>query len=340
MLPLITDIALGDLSSVAQEMGLKKYCARQIVSWLYKIRVQSFDEMTNLSKDARELLKQRFEIAALSTSNELKAKDGTRKFLLKTRDGLGVECVFIPAADGRNTVCISTQIGCAMGCKICRTAGMGLARNLSQGEILSQLIHVMRIQKEPVTNVVLMGMGEPLSNLDAVSGAVELMQETVAFGMSKRRITLSTCGLVPELEKFCARFDIKIAISLGATTDEARTRLMPIGRRYNIASIMAFCRAYSKKTRHRVTFEYVLVAGVNDGMEDCRRLVKLLKGVRAKVNLIPFNPFDGCKFAAPKGGVAETFGDHLHSHGIQSNIRASRGGEIMAACGQLATQST
>lgn len=336
---LITDISKKDLPSVVTGLDFKAYTAAQIISWLYAKRVSSFDEMTNLTKGMRETLKSKFEICALNAVRELSASDGTRKYLLQARDLNAVECVFIPAEDERNTICISTQMGCAMGCAVCRTAGMGFVRDLTQGEILGQLIHVLTARKEAITNIVLMGMGEPLANLDAVSNAVELMLDMNAFGFSKRRLTLSTCGLLPELEKFTDRFEIKIAISLNATTDEIREKLMPINRRYKISDIMEFCRAYSKRSRYRITFEYVLIAGVNDTEADSKRLVKLLSGIRAKVNVIPLNPFDGCGYKTPKEDVVERFGDDLRAHGAQVNIRKSRGGRIMAACGQLATMT-
>lgn len=336
MKPLITDIPIGKLPTVVSELGLKKYTVSQIISWLYKGRVDSFDLMTNLSKDARSLLAERYEIDAVKFGSAIESSDGTKKYLCQMRDGHAVECVFIPSEDGRGTVCISTQAGCAMGCAFCRTAQMGLVRNLSQGEILGQLITVMRDSGNQVTNVVLMGMGEPLANLDEVANAVRIMFDTRAFGFSKRRITLSTCGLLPQIEKFTAQFGIKIAISLNAADDETRSRLMPINKRCGISELMAFCKKYSAHSRHRVTFEYVLIRGVNDGMQDAERLVNLLKGVRAKINLIPFNPFEGAKFKAPQGQTVKHWQDELAKAGIQANIRVSRGQDILAACGQLA----
>lgn len=334
---LITDISLADFPSVVRELGLKKYAASQIISWLYKECVSSFDEMTNLSKDARTRLKQKYELAALSVDKVLKASDGTQKFLCRAVDGGAVECVYIPAEDGRNTVCLSTQIGCAMGCAFCRTAGMGFIRNLTQGEIVGQLILMTQAVDKPITNIVLMGMGEPLANLDAVSGAVEIFLDARAFGLSRRRVTLSTSGVIPALKKFSEKFDIKIAISLNATTDEVRGRLMPVGLKFPLSEIMEFCREYSNRSRYKITFEYVLIDGVNDSMDDAKRLVRLLKGVKGKINLIPLNPFEGSGFKGPKKGVMEMWRDYLAEHNIQANIRVSRGAEILAACGQLAS---
>ena len=333
------DIALADFPMLALELGLKPYVARQLVEWLYARRAASFDEMTNIAKPVRELLKSRFAIRPVELAGFQTASDGTMKFLCRAGDGAAVECVLIPVEEGRVTVCVSTQAGCAMGCLFCRTASLGLARNLTQGEILGQLTIAMGHSGGPVTNVVIMGMGETLANMEAVEGAVEIMVDQEAMGFSKRRVTLSTCGLLPELDEFSRRHDIRIAISLNATTDEVRSKLMPINRRYPIEKIMEFGREYSARSRHRITFEYVLIGGVNDAKEDAKRLAALLKGVRAKVNLIPFNPFEGSGLKAPEEGVVSWWSDYLYSKGVQANVRLSRGQEIMAACGQLAAGS-
>lgn len=332
----ITDIRLEDMQPMVKTIGLKKFAANQIITWLYWERVSSFDEMTNISKEARALLKEKYAIDAVRPDKTIEAKDGTKKYLCRAGDGAAVECVFIPNEEERATVCISTQVGCAMGCTFCRTGSMGFRRDLTQGEILGQLILIMRDEDMPVTNVVLMGMGEPLANLGAVSGAVEVLLDGRAFGLSKRRVTLSTCGVLPGLKEFVSKFDIKIAISLNAATDEVRTRLMPINKKYPIADIMSFCREYSKKSRYRITFEYILMRGINDSMEDAKKLVSLLRGVNAKVNLISYNPHEGSPFKAPDPSTAQNLSDYLREHHIQSNVRKSRGQEIMAACGQLA----
>lgn len=333
----ITDIPLKKLPHVVSEFGLKSYAADQLVSWLYKKRVNSFEEMTNLSSGVRKLLADRFAMSALSLDKIQKAKDGTKKYLCKTRDGHGIECVYIPVEDDRVTVCLSTQVGCAMGCEFCRTGKMGFKRDLTQGEILGQLILIMKDVPKTITNIVLMGMGEPLANLEEVSNAVEILLHHNAFGFSKRRVTLSTSGLIPQLKEFCKHFDVKIAISLNAATDVTRNKLMPINKRYKISDIMAFCREYSKTARYKITFEYVLVKGVNDTMDEAKKLVEILKGIKAKINLIPYNPFDGSPFNAPSKETIEMWDKLLYSSGIQTNIRMSRGQEILAACGQLAT---
>ncbi len=339
MLPAITDVPLCDLPAFIAGIGLRPFAAEQLLAWLYRHRAATFGEMTDLPAGARRLLQERYRLSAVERSGVEQAADGTRKLLLRGGDGAPFECVLIPAEERRTTVCLSTQVGCAMGCGFCRTAGMGFVRNLTQGEILGQLIELMRESPDPVTNIVLMGMGEPLANPDAVSDAVELMLDPRAFNLSKRRITLSTSGLVDALEEFVERFDIKVAISLNATTDETRERLMPVNRRYPIGRIMDFCRAYSHRTRHRVTFEYVLIRGVNDTPQDERRLIRLLQGIRAKVNLIPFNPFEGSGMEAPDPETVVRFREALHGSGVQANIRVSRGQEILAACGQLASEA-
>lgn len=331
----ITDLTPDRFASLMTELGLKPFAASQILSWLYQKRVGSFEEMTNLPRRAREALQERFILDPIELDTVQEATDGTKKFLCRLHDGAKIECVLIPT-EKRLTACISSQVGCAIGCDFCRTAKMGFKRNLSVGEITGQLRIVMRATEQPLTNVVLMGMGEPLANLQTVSEAVGLMISPKAFGLSKRHVTLSTSGLLPQLEKFVKLHDIKIAISLSATTDELRDKLMPINRRYPIAEIMKFCRAYTKDARHRVTFEYVLLEGVNDTREDAKRLVKLLTGIKAKVNLLPWNPFAEVPYHPSPSEVVTWWSDYLREHGVQSNIRVSRGQDILAACGQLA----
>jgi len=334
----ITDIPISKLTEAVQSMGLKAYTATQLIGWLYGRCVESFNDMTNLSKEGRKILSERFEIGALTLQNEIVADDGTRKYAFGLRDGGCIESVFIPAPDGRRTLCISTQVGCAIGCAFCRTGNMGLERNLTLGEIIGQVIEVTRSVEGGLTNIVFMGMGEPMMNLDTVCFALEILQDERAFCLSKRRITVSTSGLIPELKKLTERFDVKIAISLNATTDQVRQSIMPINSRYSIADIMDFCRMYSKKAKHRITFEYVMIGGVNDTEDDSKRLVRLLSGIKAKVNLIPFNPFPGTELKAPSRANMEWWLEFLVKRGIQANIRVSRGQEILAACGQLASK--
>jgi len=360
MKPSITDIPIERLAASVTALGLKKYAASQIITWLYKERVTSFEAMTNLSRDARRILSENYSIGGLLIEKVQRASDGTKKFLFVLCDGKKVESVLIPSPDKRLTLCISTQVGCAMGCAFCRTAKMGFERDLTQGEILGQVIEVQKIVKDErretrdakavssrilrssslipcITNIVLMGMGEPLVNYDAVVNAIKVMLDERAFNFSKRRVTVSTSGLVSQADKFSRQLDVKLAISLNATTDDVRNKLMPVNRRFPIALIMKFCREYSKRSRHRVTFEYVMIKGLNDSTEDMNRLVKLLTGIRAKVNLIPFNPFTGCDFKGPQEITLKKWYKYLTEKGIQTNIRVSRGQDILAACGQLAS---
>ncbi len=338
MKPLITDVPMEKMQEVAKELGLKAFGASQIISWIYKSRVREFSQMSNLSIEAREELARRFDIPVFSIERTQDATDGTRKYLCRGRDGLKVECVWMPFEDGRRTVCISSQVGCAMACKFCRTASMGFVKNLTQGEILGQLLLMLSDQQMSITNVVLMGMGEPLKNTEALSGALEFMLSDKAFGLSKRRITLSTSGLIPELDLFSRRFDIKFAISLNATSDEVRSKIMPINKKYPIATIMEFAKSYTARSKHRITFEYVLIRDVNDSDEDIDRLIKLVRDIRCKVNIIPFNAFSESGFESPKEGRAEYWSEQLRNHGVHATIRISRGQEILAACGQLATE--
>ena len=338
MKPIITDILLGDLENAVTELGMKRFVADQLVRWLYKQRVKAFDEMTNIQSGARGKLAEMFDIGALELVESHVDEDGTSKFCFSLHDGARIESVLIPAGDDRCTLCVSTQVGCQMGCDFCRTGDAGFERNLSQGEIIGQAVEVQRDCEQPITNVVFMGMGEPMFNMDAVLGAIEILLDERAFGISKRKITVSTSGLLPELEEFVERSDVKIAISLNAVTDELRSKLMPVNKRYAIAEVMDFCREYTRKSKHRITFEYIMMDRVNDSLEDAFQLVKLIEGVRAKVNLIPFNAFPGSAYKPSPMERIEAWRDILVNKGVQANIRTSRGKNILAACGQLANK--
>lgn len=331
---------MDDLESVLTELGMKRFVADQLVRWLYKQRVQSFDEMTNIQAGSREILANEFDVGALELAESLTDDDGTSKYCFSLHDGERVETVLIPSGEDRCTLCISTQVGCKLGCDFCRTGEAGFKRNLSQGEIIGQAIEVQRAYERPITNVVFMGMGEPMFNMKAVCGAIAILLDERAFGISKRKVTVSTAGLVPELEEFVKCCDVKIAISLNAVNDELRSKLMPINRRYAIAEIMDFCREYTKKGKSRITFEYIMMDRVNDSLEDAAQLVTLLQGVRAKVNLIPFNAYPGSPYKPSPRERMEAWQDILTPKGIQTNIRTSRGKNILAACGQLASKSS
>ena len=316
---------------------LPAFRVEQILRWCYQRGVDSFDAMTDVARPLRTALAEAFEPAVLRPTEVARAADGTRKLLFTLEGGRAVESVIIPERS-RLTVCISSQAGCAMGCRFCATAQLGLQRNLTAVEIAGQLAAVRRLldDAERVSNVVFMGMGEPLHNYDAVVEAIEILTAPWGFGLSGRRITVSTVGLLPQLQRLVRETSASVALSLTATTDALRDRLMPVNRRYPLAEVMATCRSLPIAQRRRITFEYVLLAGVNDTLADAARLVTLLHGIRSKVNLIPFNPFPGAEFAPPEPAVAERFRQRLLTGGLNATVRATRGRDIQAACGQLA----
>ena len=331
-----------ELRSLFQSWELKPFRARQVIEWIHRRRILSFDEMTNLSKADRELLKQRARIGGLDVLACEKSTDLTEKWLLGLEDGHRIETVLIPDED-RWTQCISTQVGCAMGCAFCRTAGLGFKRHMKSWEIVEQIAIVRRRfrHSDRVLNVVLMGMGEPLANYDAVVRALKLMLLPEGLDLSKRRITLSTCGLVPEMQRLMNEgLGIQIAVSLNASTDEQRSLLMPINKKYPLRQLIDTCRSLPLPSRNRITFEYILLKGVNDSPEDARRLVKLLHGLKCKVNLILHNPFPGSPFEPSSEFSLLTFKEILTDAHITTPIRQSRGSDISAACGQLAGKPT
>jgi len=317
--------------------GLRPYRARQVLEWIYRHTALDWDEMTNISKGDRALLRRLARIGHLEVLQRKVAPDGTQKWLLGLEDGLRVETVLIPE-EGYWTQCVSTQVGCAMGCAFCRTARIGLKRPLKAWEIVEQVVVARRSFREGrVRNVVFMGMGEPLANYDAVVRALRLLLLQEGLDLSKRRVTLSTCGLVPEMRRIMQEgLGVNLSVSLNATTEEVRTRLMPINRKYPLGELLAACRELPLPPRGRITFEYVLIKGVNDSLEDAKRLCRLLRGIRCKVNLIPLNPFPGSPFQPPGEETIERFKSVLGDAYLTVPIRWSRGAEICAACGQLA----
>jgi 23S rRNA (adenine2503-C2)-methyltransferase len=317
--------------------GLPAFRAEQILRWVYQRDVASFDAMTDVGRPLRAALAGAFTLPVLRPVEVARAADGTRKLLFALEPGRAVESVIIPDPP-RLTACLSSQAGCAMGCAFCATARLGLQRNLSAVEIAGQLVAARRLLDpgERLTNVVFMGMGEPLHNFDALVEAIEILTADWGLGLSARRVTVSTVGLLPQLERLVRETAASIAVSLTATTDALRNRLMPVNRRYPLAALMATCRDLPIAQRRRITFEYVLLAGVNDTPADAARLVKLLHGIRAKINLIPFNPFPDSGFAPPPAAVVREFHQRLLSAGLNASVRATRGRDIQAACGQLA----
>ncbi|WP_421793859.1 23S rRNA (adenine(2503)-C(2))-methyltransferase RlmN [Hydrocarboniphaga effusa] len=374
------------LRAVFADMGEKPYRADQIMQWIYRRGVDSFDAMSNVSKDLRTRMQERFEIRHPELLAEQLSQDGTRKWVLKLDGGNAIETVFIPEGDFesrlervapqrfkpsvsdesdassaaesdttrsavsdksdkryRGTLCISSQVGCAMDCSFCSTAQQGLNRNLTTAEVIAQVWFAAKtlggdFQNERViSNVVFMGMGEPLANYGQVTPAIGILQDDFGFGLSKRRVTVSTSGLVPFMDRLRADCDTALAVSLHAPNDELRNRLVPINRKYPIAELMAACRRYTagKERKMHIVYEYVMLDGVNDAPEHARQLAKLLAGMPAKVNLIPFNPFPEAQYKRSKPEAIKRFADILREKHIMTTTRRTRGDDIDAACGQL-----
>lgn len=334
----LKSLSKTELVQFIERMGQKPYRAKQIIIWLYKRLATSFDEMTDLSKKFREDIKKKAYISSLTLLQKQVSIDGTIKFLFELEDGESIESVLIPNTKGEAsyTICISSQVGCAMKCLFCRTGGLGLKRNLSSYEIVDQILSSKRlIENSEITNIVFMGLGEPLNNFKEVRDA--LIKITGLIGYSKNKITVSTSGIVPGIKRLADEGpDINLAISLNASTDESRTRIMPINKKYPLKKLMEACREFPLAPRRRITFEYVLIGGINDTTEDAKRVAELLKGMRSKVNLIPFNPVGSSTgLKKPSEGRVLKFQDIINNAGITTMIRKSKGTDISAACGQL-----
>jgi 23S rRNA (adenine2503-C2)-methyltransferase len=325
------------LASFFAGLGEKPFRATQLLKWLYQENVDDFDLMTNLSKPLRAYLKKHCHIALPEIVLEKKAGDGTCKWLLETSCGNRIETVFIPE-DDRGTLCVSSQIGCGLACSFCSTARQGFNRNLSTAEIIGQVYAAQqRLGAETrITNVVMMGMGEPLLNFDNVVAAMNLMMDDFAYGLSKRRVTISTSGVVPAMYRLTETCDVSLAVSLHAPTDELRDQLVPINKTYPLRELMDACRENAKiAPRRTITFEYVMLQDINDALDDARGLIKLLQTVPAKINLIPFNPFPNSPYRCSSKNTIHRFKDFLNDAGIVTTIRKTRGDDIDAACGQL-----
>ena len=329
----LKNLTKEELTTFLAGLGKERFRAGQLMRWIYRQGVTSFAAMTDISRELREDLAARTTISDWSPEAVEESRDGTRKYLFRLVDGQSVETVRIPMEAGRATLCISTQVGCAMGCSFCLTGCFGLTRNLTAGEIVNQVCAAMK--DGAVNNIVMMGMGEPLHNLDNVVRALQIFYAPEGFDFSPRKVTLSTSGLVPEMEELGRRIRVNLAVSLNATTDAVRNELMPVNRRYPLAVLLAACRRFPLPPRQRITFEYILIRGVNDSPEDARRLVKLLHGIKAKVNLIPFNEHPESTFRAPTAETLDTFQKYLLDRDIVAIRRASKGQDISAACGQL-----
>jgi len=322
--------------------GEKPFRARQVLQWIYRRGVTCFDDMTDLSKVSREWLKAEAHVMIPTVQSRHDSVDGTVKWLFASGAGQAVETVFIPEA-GRGTLCISSQVGCALDCAFCATGAQGFNRNLSSAEIIGQVWHA--IQELPrrengdcaVTNVVFMGMGEPLANYRNVMPALELLVSDLAFGLSRRRVTLSTSGLVPLIERLGDECNVSLAVSLHATDDELRDDIVPVNKLHPIATLLDACWAYAAKHANRfITFEYVMLRGVNDSLANADQLARLLQGKPAKINLIPFNPFPGTRYKRSSADTIRHFQDRLRHRGLVATTRKTRGDDIDAACGQLA----
>jgi len=336
--PDLSSLTFEQIQDALIRLGEQPFRGRQIFSWLHKKNVVTWAEMTDLSKDLRARLDEEFPLTPPEITGEQTAGDGTVKFRYRLSDGEEVEGVFMPE-ERRSTLCISTQVGCGMGCKFCATATMGLKRNLTAGEIAGQLEAAKRKLDVPITNVVFMGMGEPLANLESVLAAVDILLHSHGHHMSRRHVTVSTAGLVPAMEEFVHNSPARLAVSLNATTNKIRDQLMPINKKYPIESLLECCRNLPLQHTDRVTFEYVMLKGINDSEEDAHRLIRLLRGIRCKVNLIPFNPFDPLPYERPDDETVYTFQETLAAANITVMTRKSRGQDLKGACGQLVIET-
>ncbi len=362
--PTLVGLSREELAEMMARIGVtekqRKMRARQLWHWIYNKGLTSFDLMTDISKDLRVKLEETFHVGRPEIVTEQKSSDGTMKWLLRLApDERGlrqeIETVYIPEED-RGTLCISSQVGCTLTCSFCHTGTQALVRNLTAGEIVGQIMLARdRIKDWPddlaanpkpplsgryITNVVLMGMGEPLYNFDNVKQAMHIASDGEGMSLSKRRITLSTSGVVPEIIRAGNEIGTSLAISLHGTTDDIRNKLVPLNKKYPIAELMNACAQYpGASNARRITFEYVMLKGINDTKEDARRLVRLLAGLPAKVNLIPFNPWPGSPYECSEWDVIEVFAEILNNAGYASPVRTPRGRDIMAACGQLKSES-
>ena len=341
----LLDFTSEKLKAFFLERGEKPFRATQIIKWIHQHGVDNFSEMSNVSKALRAELQEIAEIKPLEIAIDNTSSDGTRKWLLRLADGNCIETVFIPE-DDRGTLCISSQVGCALDCTFCSTARQGFNRNLTVAEIIGQLWLAKKLlQPDPeservVSNVVMMGMGEPLLNFDNVVDAMILMLDDNAYGLSKRRVTLSTSGVVPALDRLREKVDVSLAVSLHAANNALRDQLVPVNRKYPIEQLIASCLHYmeGKAARERITIEYVMLHGINDSDQNAHELVNVLKDVPAKVNLIPFNPFPEARYQRSSNNRIHRFRDILVNAGLIVMTRKTRGEDIDAACGQLAGQ--
>ena len=331
----IKDYTLEELKEEMKEFGEKPFRAEQIYKWLYEARISDFDEMTNLSLELREKLKQIYEIKEFKILKKQEASDGTKKYLFDVLDGNAIETVLMEYHHGFS-ICVSSQIGCKMGCKFCASTGIPFARNLSSGEIIEQIMAVERDANVRISNIVFMGIGEPLDNYDNVVKAIRIINHPKGLNIGARHISISTSGLVPKIYQLAEEnIQCTLSISLHATTNEQRSKMMPVNNIYHIEELLQACKDYIEKTHRRISFEYALAKENNDNLEDAKRLVKLLKGMLCHVNLIPINKIENGAYTKSSNENIMKFRDYLNDHGIVATIRRELGSDIDAACGQL-----
>ncbi len=332
----IRSYTFEQLNTEMQEIGEKSFRSKQIYSWLHEKLVDSFEEMTNLSKALREKLEQSYEIRKVSMlERQVSALDGTNKFLFELYDGNVVESVLMRYKHG-NSVCISSQVGCRMGCRFCASTLDGLERNLTPSEMLGQIYEIQKISGERVSNIVIMGTGEPLDNYENFVTFIHMISDEHGLNISQRNITVSTCGIIPNMKKLAEEnFQITLALSLHGSNQEKRKKLMPVANKYELTDVLEACDYYFKKTGRRITFEYSLVHGVNDTKEDAEELIRILKPRNCHLNLIPVNPIKERDFEKPTRQHAEKFKNKLEKNGINVTIRREMGSDIDGACGQL-----
>lgn len=347
----LVGLSKDELTEELSSIGEKSFRAKQIWQWIYAKGETDFLKMTNLSATLREKLKEKYTITRPKVIREQNSTDKTRKWLLRFSDGKEIESVYIPEED-RGAVCISTQVGCAMNCVFCHTGSQGFCRNLSAGEIVSQFMLAKDSYNEwqseendqrLLSNIVVMGMGEPLLNFDNTAKALKIIMDDEGLCVSRRKITISTSGIVPMIPKVATDMRVRLAISLHAPNDEIRNKIMPINKKYPIKELIGACKEYrqiAKEPRQRITFEYLMLDGLNDSETHARELIKLVKNIGAKFNLIPFNAWDGCKFKPSPPERIKRFAQILLNAGYTCPIRASRGRDILAACGQLKSETT
>ena len=331
----IKNYSLEELQEIIESVGEKKYRAEQIFNWIYKENVTSFDDMINLPQALRETLKEKFDLHIFNIITKQESKDGTKKYLFDVLDGNAIESVLMEYKHGY-TICVSSQIGCKMGCKFCASTGIKFARSLEAGEIVEQLQAVERDTGVKISNVVFMGIGEPLDNFENVLKAVELLNHPKGLNIGARHISISTSGIVPKIYELADKnLQCTLSISLHSASNEKRSQMMPVNNAYNIQELMKACKYYIKKTNRRISFEYALAKENNDNLDDAKELVKLLKGMLCHVNLIPINKIEGGKFNKSTNENIMKFRDYLNDHGIVATIRRELGSDIDAACGQL-----